>query len=402
MRAGIATAEIFSDEGKPSTSFRVSIEGFLLEENRWKSFGSARTNTKGAVAIKINTRGIESNAAPAFRLVESGNPRPRVLATGGAVRYDKVRDTIHVDFGKIDRLEDTAFKLPTSSAATGFENITQTVAGVSLQAGRNEAALNRNLREIAGAREGLATATRAREDLVITDIARERAIATVEGVTAIASVKEIDTLKSITHEQNQRIILKDQELATSRAEILQKTTLLQTTQKALEAARKAAEEAQAKAQELEKAAGVKADVGGIVAGLGTKLSIANETLKSQAHPFRVGTIRLDLRGRPSADGSEIELGGDAEKSGSGVSTELHVDQSTQADDVVKVPDVLGLTENAARRVIRSVGLRLAPARQTLKAGTGTPGQSISQHPVAGEMARHGSEVLVVFGAAAAE
>ena len=85
-----------------------------------------------------------------------------------------------------------------------------------------------------------------------------------------------------------------------------------------------------------------------------------------------------------------------------MSTELHVDQSTQADDVVKVPDVLGLTENAARRVIRSVGLRLAPARQTLKAGTGTPGQSISQHPVAGEMARHGSEVLVVFGAAAAE
>ena len=404
MRGVVATAQIFSEAGKPATGLDLIVEVFILDNNTWTAAGKGRTDTKGSVGINVDARKIETNAVPARRLVEDGAPEPRVLSMSGLVKYDKRRDTLRVDFGQIDRLEETAFKLPTSTS--GFTQIKHTVAGVALQEGRNEAALNRNLREVSGARDSLATVTRAREDVIVADVSRGGVIAdssrTLDGTLAVASTKEIDTLKSINHEQNQRIIVKDQELATSRAEILQKTTQIQTIQTALTAAQKSASEEKARADALAKAAGIKADVGGIVAGLGTRLSIANETLKAQAHPFRVGTIKLDLRGRPSADGSEIELGGDAEKSGSGVSTELHVDQSRTADDVVTVPDVLGLTESAARRVIRSVGLRLAPARQTLKAGTGTPGQSISQHPKAGETTRHGSEVLVVFGAAPTE
>ncbi|MEL7468609.1 MAG: PASTA domain-containing protein [Pseudomonadota bacterium] len=418
MRGIIANAQIFADEGKPAQGLGVSVEVFLLEAQGWEQVDETKTDQEGRASFKIDG-GLFDNArsAPTLRLTEQGDPQPRVLSMGGAMRFDGRRQILEVDFGRIDRLEETAFALPRASAR--LNSIPHVVAGVALQEGRSEVALNRNLRLIPGANDSIATTTRTGNDVIIGDIRRgtivtntddriisadasDRLTAGADNIVAVASTKQIDALRAITLEQNQRIVLKDQELATSKAQLLTTSTRLTAAEASLVAEKKRADDAAAKVAELEKAAGIDADVADVVTGLGTKLSIANTTLSTQAHPFRIGTVRVDLKGTPSADGGRIVLGGAAETTGSGLSTELHVDRPTTATDDVTVPDVTGLTESAARRVVRSVGLRLAPAYQVVKPGQGTPGQSISQVPAAQATAKHGAEVLVVFGTAPAE
>ncbi|MEM9059518.1 MAG: PASTA domain-containing protein [Pseudomonadota bacterium] len=418
MRGIIATAQIFSEEGKPAADLALVVEVFLLEARTWEPLDEAQTNREGMVGFKIDGRIFEgARAAPTLRLVEEGDPAPRILATGGIMQFDPRRQLLEVDFGRIDRLEETAF--PMLKASASLNRIPHTVAGVSLQEGRSEVALNRNLRMIAGANDSLATMTRTGNDVIIGDIRRgsivtntddrvisaagtDRIASATEGIVAVTSTKELDALRAITLEQNQRIVLKDQELAVSKADLLTTSNRLTVAETALAAEKKRADEATAKVVELEKTKGVDADVADLVTGLGTKLSLANTSLRTQAHPFRIGTVRVDLKGTPSADGGRIALGGTGDGTSSGLSTELHVGSGTGTNDDVAVPDVQGLTESAARRVIRSVGLRLAPAYQVVKPGLGTPGQSISQVPAAGAQAKHGAEVLVVFGTAPAE
>lgn len=133
----------------------------------------------------------------------------------------------------------------------------------------------------------------------------------------------------------------------------------------------------------------------VIAGLGSQLSATNVELAKQPTPFRLAEVKLNLRGRLGNAGDTIVMDGTGD--GSGLSAELVVDASTATVPTQTVPNILGLTESAAARVLRSVGFRMDSAAQQLASGDGVPGQSVAQHPVAGQQVEFGTSVLVVFG-----
>ncbi|NLE97823.1 MAG: PASTA domain-containing protein [Propionibacterium sp.] len=146
--------------------------------------------------------------------------------------------------------------------------------------------------------------------------------------------------------------------------------------------------------ELSDRLGTETKVIDVIAGLGTQLSATNEQLATQPTPFRLANVRLDLRGRLGGDGQTIVL--DGKPDGSGITADLITEPTESAVPQQPVPGVVGLTESAAARVLRSVGLRMESATQQLAAGQGVPGQAVAQHPAAGTQVEYGSSVLVVF------
>jgi hypothetical protein len=118
-------------------------------------------------------------------------------------------------------------------------------------------------------------------------------------------------------------------------------------------------------------------------------------LAEQRIPFRLSDVKVNLRGRLSNGGDMISLGETAD--GGGISASLITDAPAPNVPTREVPSVLGLTESAAGRVLRSVGFRMNAATQLLAKGAGVPGQAVAQHPAAGQPTEFGASVLVVFG-----
>ncbi|MEM7667995.1 MAG: PASTA domain-containing protein [Pseudomonadota bacterium] len=405
MKRIVVTARVFTDEGKPAERHTVMVDAFSIASRRFEVLGDGQIDRSGFVQIVIDGSKLDGAMAPALRLIEKGSPATRVLSGGGMMRHDRRSDTLFVDFGEVERLEETAFRRP--AAGQGFSSQVYQVAGVTKRPEGSQLALERNLAVQPELRASLASSSRPAGTFVLTNdidtvaTGNDTLIAnTGPGrITATATVpsKEIDTLKAINLEKDATIVRKDQQLIVRAAEVNTLNTQLTTTRAELVKETARADQAAARVSKLEDEKGVEADVQSVVAGLGTKLSAANADLKAQALPFRIGTVKVDLRGKLTPDGGRIVFGGDDASSGSGVSTELHVDQGAGGAATTTVPNVIGLTEGATRRVLRSVGLRLKAARQTLAPGSGTPGQALTQHPVAGGSTEHGSEVLVVFG-----
>ncbi|MEM9371051.1 MAG: PASTA domain-containing protein [Pseudomonadota bacterium] len=413
MRRVIVSARIFSDEGKPASGHIVMVDAFSIEAQRFRVFSEGKADQNGFVQMSFDGSKIEGSMAPALRLIEAGSPTTRVLSGGGFMRHDRRSDTLFVDFGEIERLEETAFRR--SAAGGGFTSQIYQVAGVIKRPEGSQLALERNLAAQPELRASLASSSRPAGTFVVVNNSDETAARGDDDVIAAAArlttptvvaSREVDTLKAINLEKDATISNRDRELILKNAEISTKTTEINTlstrltsTESELAKEKDRADKAAARVAELEGKQGVEADVQSVVTGLGTKLSAANADLKVQALPFRIGMVKVDLRGKLTPDGGKIVLGGEDAQVGSGVSTELHVDKGAGAADQTTVPSVIGLTESAARRVLRSVGLRIKSARQTLAPEAGTPGQAITQHPIAGASTEHGTEILVVFGVA---
>lgn len=441
MKAIDVTARLLDAREKPVQQLVVSLQMFATKARKWGQIAQAATDATGLVTFRIEADALQDagEVAPLLRLVEPGGPGERVLASGGMVQFDARSQVLTLDFGEIERLEDSAFAaLPTARGTTA-----DTMAGMLRKPGISQGTVLHNLtvdrslgrtlsttrldpdaaanpRMTAAASQVLSAelttlrstsvekdALLARSDQAlqaerVKSAAAEARIAALErqpvvGVALgdLTAADELTVLRSQTLEKDRVILRKDQDLVAARLEADQTSIKLAEQTRA----HRLALERIAELEAAPVTGAVKsADIQTVFTQIGTKMGDANTALKAQATPFRLGAIKIDLRGPMTEDG-RILLGNAAVQNGSGVSAELHSDAPRDGSDAqVRVPEVTGLTESAVRRVLRSVGLRLKSATQAAQPGAGTPGQALTQHPAAGQPAAHGAEILVVFAA----
>jgi hypothetical protein len=373
----ILRARLFDDDDKPVARHAVAVEMFDLSSGTWRPFVEARSDDKGTIDTRFDLGRLSiGKLGPALRLVEPGTPT-RVLSPGAMLSVSgRARDVL-ADFGEVERLGDTSFDRRDTGGA-----MRDTVAGLARKAGVPQTNILRNI--TLNPRLGTVIGASATRPAPV-DTARP-AIARAEMDPGIAA--EIETMRAINIDAAAKLSEKDRIIATREHELTLKNA-------ALDAALARATAAEAKAEGTGTAAtGKQADIQSVFTGIGAKLGETQAVLKTAKNPFRIGNIRVDLKGALAEEG-KIVLGADR-GDGSGLSVDMTPDTGARDDTTVTVPDVTGLTLSAARRVLRSVGLKIETATQTVKPDGAPHGQALRQTPAAGGRAPHGSAVLVVF------
>ena len=386
----VATVHLLTDEGKVAEGHTLSLEAYQIKSRRWQAVARSKTDAEGKATLTTNNSAVSDTQAPALRLTEAGSPAPRVLAHGGLMQYDSRQQTLFLDFGKIERLEETAHRL--QHVDPRFARTNESVAGAPVAPQISTLAVNRLV---------MANPTLT-ANLTRVDVAGERAKPAVEAtdlkldpaVTAtLLNTKELDTLKAREVQLNAQLLDKSREFTLTNEQLSTAKSRISTLETNLSQTATEKEALAAKVKQLESTTRKPAAIETVLVGLGSKVSSSNTRMKAEALPYRLGNVKIDLRGSMSDDGSSIVMG----EAGGGFSTELISESADTGDTRTSVPDVIGLTESAARRVLRSVGLRMASAHQQLAEGAGVPGQALSQHPAPSSEAEHGSSVMVVFG-----
>jgi hypothetical protein len=374
-------ARLFSGEEEPLAGQLVNIEIFDLAARRWRAVAEAQSDRDGMLKAEIDLRQLQPGAlGPALRLVEDDG-EGRVLASGPMLSLRGRAGALLADFGEIEVLGDAAFPRLDSEGGEGHA-----IAGVARKKGLPQGAIIRNVErnpELGVIVAGEASRPGGGETLIRTNLDPR--------VSA-----ELETLHAINLDNSAKLSERDRLIATKDHELALKTTELENALARAGAAEGKLAEAEDRLAEAQTASrGEPAPIDAVVTNIGTRIGAASTTLRTSDNPFRIGTIRLDLKGSLAEDG-RIYLGGD-KLDGSGFSIEMTPDDGAGRGDVpVAVPDVTGLTESAARRVLRSVGLRLSAATQPMARGAATHGQSLRQTPAAGRSVPHGSDVIVVF------
>jgi hypothetical protein len=381
MPSLILRARLFDDDDNPVQRHAVTVETFDLSTRRWQTLIETSTDTKGVIEQRMDLRKIAiEKVGPALRLVEPGRS-PRVLSPGPMLRIEgRARDLI-ADFGEIERLGDTGFERRDSGGGTQ-----DTVAGLARKAGVPQTNILRNI--ALNPRIGTIVGTSATRPVPLETPSETAASRPVRAELDPGTAAEIETMRAINIDAAAKLSEKDRIIATREHELGLKTAALTDA-----LARAAAAEAKVETAEV-KPAGKEADIQSVFTGIGAKLGETQTVLKASKNPFRIGNIRVDLKGALAEEG-KIVLGAQS-SDGSGVSVDMAPDTGGSADATVAVPDVSGLTLSAARRVLRSVGLRIETATQTLKPDAAAHGQALRQTPAAGSREPHGSTVLVVF------
>ena len=402
----LATGQIFSDADKEIPNHPVRVEMFILGTSRWTTIGSARTDAKGKFKISVDTGRIGADKmVPALRLAESGSPI-RVLSTGPILSSSRTTGNITADFGQIERLDDEAFPRLNSSGRNSDQ-----VAGLARKQGLNQGIVLHNLtvnRDIGT----MVAAERFRSDSASTSV-----IATDRGATATTAIANIAANNKLTAEivalrrvnveheaaltsKDRLISAREHDLTLSRDENTRlkadfSATSARLTAEVEEQRQRAVKAESALAEKKLAEKGEETEIDSVFANIGTQLGKADLTMKSRKVPYRLGGIKVDLKGAMRGDG-KIFLGGD-NPDGSGVSVEMKPESTEESTlPQVIVPDVSGLTQSAAQRVLRSVGLKINTATQPMPEGRAINGQCLRQSPAAGEKTAHGEAVLVVF------
>lgn len=394
------TAKIFMNEGQVAPKHKVFVQIYSTKTSKWVSLLRGATDNLGKLKLDLqNGPKIGPGFSPALRLVESGSPSPRILATGGSVQYIKAQDILRVDFGEIERLEETAYK----RASAGI-SVSETVAGTPKHKVFSTLSMNRLVR----IHPEIATSVTPRAAIPGRAALPERAALPSDLKVAILLNKEVQTLKARELELGSQILEKDRNMLVQAEQLVKFKTKITTLEQSLERAKGETKSAQTVADTLANTLSGASKVDTVFSTLGQKLNTANTQMEEKAIPYKVLGLKVDLRGAlfnggdtmifhgtPTADGNTID--GNSSISGDLVPT----DNQTEEVNVL-VPNLMGLTQSACQRVLSSLGLRLKMATKTLKTGKGTPGQAVSQHPAATTALSHQSEVLVVFGLAPSE
>lgn len=391
MKSILAHAHIVSDKGENASGIFVTLQTYVLSTQRWSKIASGKSNSKGIWQVTVSRLQAGAFYAPVLRLIEAGSPAPRVLAAGGFIRYDKVKQVLTVDFGRIERLAETAYPLTASSSI--FRRNKLTVAGQAKKSGVLFTSLLRGT-----VLTGLPTATLATNTHSSSTVSP--VLANFDAEIIKFKAKEVELLSTINKKDallvsrdgeigNFKIRLTELEQKLSRSIILEKELTAQNKTFVGEAKRKT-------------------PIQNIAENIGTELDIANKKLRSEKRPYQFGRIELDLRGTVSSNGQSMTLASlvDLKNIGTGVmlpgiKMEILPDivPAAEVNDVT-VPNVSGLTETAVRRLLQAVDLRLELISQSISTTTTIAiGQSIKQSPVAGEKLARGESVLVVFAIA---
>jgi hypothetical protein len=137
--------------------------------------------------------------------------------------------------------------------------------------------------------------------------------------------------------------------------------------------------------------------------MASQLDDAQIALKPRG--FSLGAIQVTAKAMLQDDGGRVELPSKEDLkvvppgSLSDIRMEFIPEKPVSNEDGPRVPDVSQLTENAARRVLASVGLILdaSVGPRALNPAV-APGQAMVQSPIAGSISARGARVLVIFAA----
>ena len=396
MKGIIATAHILTDEGKDAVNVTVTMQVFKLALRRWVKIAEAKTSNKGMWQARVTSMEPVGNYIPMLRLIEGGTAaKPKILAQGGYVRFDPRTKLLTVDFGEIERLEETAYRLKSTSSL--FARKTELVAGQAKRPGISSAVLVRHMAVNTGA-----------------PAARPAAPAAAENAPASRAVVEAYNSEFLKFQANEiklqtKISEKDQVLAKRKVELNTANSRITDLEGKLAKAVETGSQIKTENELLVSEASRKAPIQDIASSVGAQIDDANRKLMQEKRPYQIGKIELDLRGTVSPDGQKMALMNAADLSRvqagiaiPGVRMELLPSGSAVEDSSLQtaVPNVVGLTETAVRRILQSVGLRLKAVSKTVGADSRIPvGQSMQQSPAAGTSLPHNNSVLVVFASA---
>lgn len=372
----IILARLFSSDDQALQRHPVHIEAFDLTSRQWRPLTKAQSDAEGFIKATTDLRQLSlENLGPALRLVEDGQP-VRVLSSGPMLSIQGRSLDILADFGEIECLGEVGFPRIDSMGEKR-----DTLAGLARKKGLHLASILRHMTTNPDPGSFVGRNTVQPDTTVRSDTTTRLNLD-----PKIAA--ELESMHTINLHNIAKLSEKDRIIATKEHE-------LGLTTGELQGALARASEAESKLAEANKLArGQEADIEDVFTNIGIKLNEANTSLKTSSNPFRIGVVKVDLKGALSEDGS-IRLGSDL-ADGSGVSVEMTPGSTTPEGSNVIVPDVTGLTQSAVHRVLRSVGLRLKTASQSARQGKAVHGQSLLQTPSAGQSTPHGSEILVVF------
>ncbi len=400
-----ATARILGADGNPVPGLSLVLEVFSLADG-WAQLAAGETGRDGIVNFsgrpEAPAQGGTPVHAPALRVVEkSGDTAPRVLATGGVVTYGGPRLRIlTVDFGEVERLDTTRFALRSTQGQP--QDRVHVVSGLPRRVDLSMATLTRAVTD----RGVLATGT----------------VADLGGVTSTATPTATPLASVSADRFNAELLTFTARETTLRNELSARDLLLAENQKRLaeledsatkaaaraEAAEKEKAEAAAEAAALRAAASREAPLQTIALSIGKEAAAANTAMEAEAAGFRIAKMQVSLKGSVTPDGDRIALAtaadalkGPAAVEGlQGVVFDFVPDRKPAPTPAgTPVPDVLGLTESAARRALAAAGLALSVATRPGGAtGRFSVGQAVQQAPAPGQQLPPGETVIVVFAA----
>lgn len=408
-------ALLFTDEGKPLANAKVRVEYFQLASNSWTALASGATDAQGNLSLKIALANNDT-LAPNLRLCEDVK-ETRVLAQHVQLSYDARNQALICDFGHVEQLDDTAYSftsVQTSSmplilsGQSKRPNITTAVLMRTLASTAAPSITTRNISTV----DAAIAATQVKQPVNTQTIAQatnqtiaQATTATQPALSISADVfnAELIRFKALETDLQLQISAKDRELSTIKAE----TQNLKLETQSLKAALERAQQAEAKLkQENEQFVAESqrlSPIQNIAANIGAQVAAANQQLRSEQQPYQIQNIQIELRGTLSPDGQAINLLKMAElKEGIANASLVKMDLVTTQKPVAQeptstVPDVTGFTESVARRLLKSVGLKMEMVNRPVGANSQyVIGQAITQSPAAGTQIKHSEPVYVVF------
>lgn len=439
-------ARIVDAKVAPVSGLKVALEVFNLDVAAWESEQVLATDAAGKLGGRAELAVDVLPYAPAIRLVEAGTTA--VLASTPQVSRAGRPPVLNVDFGEITRLPPAQRVEPVATAARKLDTGAFTIAGVSspltrgapsaatlgaaaaartpvggvqskievtLGVGRDlateladskSAVLERDgqirklqdqLSEMAALRAENARLKASTAD----DLARIKTDVTAEVTKAYAA--QLVERERMIAERDTALAARAQDAVRLDAELQQANRQVSSLTAELERLREAAGRGPAPAApQAAPTRSVAMDA--FATRIGEDLHSAQASLAKSS--FSIGRIQVNAKGflGSNDDGATFEPAGkgaaeDADRL-SDVQIEFHPDAKDDAKLGIQVPDVVQLTESAARRVLASVGLQLqASLGPRSLSPDSVAGQAMVQTPRAGETAARGARVLVIFAGA---
>jgi hypothetical protein len=417
MKAIEAFVELVDADGGPRVSVAVTLQHFRLADGIWVNLASVTTDDAGKAKLRVPMLADDSGSAPSLRLIRADTDPVAVLSDGGRTVYSAATGVLSVEFGQIRTIDST--EAPT--LVPRFRPATQTLGGVPAVAAPAAAPQfdDTVARRVAVGPAVLFGTTRTR---VETDtLVAERNKAVLEAARIENDRRDLETKLA-----TERVRAENAE-ALARAAAAPNNVELQKVQTRLVELNKTNTEITAKFQarereldlavtereQLRKEAERKAALVAAfeaekkqvvpIATLATNVQsqIATAQASNQAAGLmRISGIKIRVRGKLGADGAGITLpGNDAVMENAGGTLDevaFEIDAPPPPEiPTVPVPDVIRLTETAARQVLASLGFRTDAISGGAAPGF-APGQAVRQSPAGGTPTPRGSTILVIF------
>lgn len=432
------SARLADAAGAPVAGMALEVQLFDLQANAWTTRSTAKTGAdgraKGSGTIEDDTLPL----APAFRLVESA----AIMSVSPAIARAARGGSLVVDFGQVQHLAAVErFAQPRTFATAGLRGETLMVGGVA--ASETPSTVTRDLaeRDTLIANQTRVLAERDAEIANLRDVAVKTDLATARAQTAEETAQ---TLSIRLAQSDKDLVQRDAEIANLRDVVAKADVAVARAQTAEEAAQALSTRLAQRDKDLAERDGLLADrarviddqetviaglratvaqqeqaiaaatvrpaVGGKAVGMvdlattvASQLDDAQTTLKPRG--FSLGAIQVTAKAVLQDDGGRLELLGkeDLKTVPPGALSDIRMEflpgETASAEGGPRVPDVSQLTENAARRVLASVGLTLDASVGPLALNPAVaPGQAMVQSPVAGAVSGRGARVLVIFAA----